>query len=103
MSIVRRFQRYLCQTWAGFLVPFYYAQEGFHHGVQVLVVWRWGKPTWEVYSWGPDMGSEDLRRHFKPLPFGSHEYYHRLGLSVESGMAKLIGRYRTWAEARDAR
>lgn len=103
MTNWRKFQRWLARSWAGFLVPFFYTQEDFHHGMQVLCVWRWGRPTWEIYSWGPNMGSEDLRRHFAPLPFGSREYYHRLQLSLESGMARLVGRYDTWREARDAR
>lgn len=103
MTVWRRLTRWLVHSWAGFLVPFYYVQEGYHHGVQVLLVWRWGRKTWEVYAWPNGMGTDSLRRHFAPLPFGSREYYHRLQLSAESGMVRLIGRYDTWQEARDAR
>ncbi len=102
MTFWRSIQRYLVQSWAAFLVPFYYTQEAYHHGVQVLFVSRWGRSCWEVYSWGPNTGSDDLAFHFKPLPLGSPEYYHRLQLSADSGLVRRVGRYPTWLQAKAA-
>lgn len=40
--------------------PLWWKQENFHHGRQLLAVWRWGRMHWEVWDWGPNTGSHDV-------------------------------------------
>jgi hypothetical protein len=94
------FWRWLHGTWARFLVPFYFAQEDFHGGHQTIVVWWFGRPRWEVYDWGPEVGAADLDDKLSPLLMGSRECYSRIQNCADAGICKLVGRYRTHEQAR---
>jgi hypothetical protein len=37
-----------------FLVPFHFVQEDYRNGKQLLLVWRWGRSTWEIWDHGAD-------------------------------------------------
>ena len=37
-----------------FLVPFHFAQEDYRKGKQLLLLWRWGQSTWEIWDHGSD-------------------------------------------------
>lgn len=76
------------------LIPFYFAQEGYHYGRQVLAVWRWGRLTWEVWDWNQGIDIEffyDLQKKGAT----DSELYDRIKFS-----AKLVATTRTWELAR---
>jgi hypothetical protein len=37
-----------------FLVPFYFVQEDYRSGKQLLLVWRWGRHHWEIWDHGTE-------------------------------------------------
>lgn len=49
------------------LTPLRWAQEDFHSGQQLLIVWRWGRRTWERWDWGVNVGSDDVHRELTGL------------------------------------
>lgn len=84
------FWRWLHNTWARFLVPFYFAQEDFFGGLQTLIVWRFGRATLEVYDWGPETSANDLTDKLAPLPIGSRECYSRIQHCANAGICNRV-------------
>lgn len=103
MTTIKRFKRWLARSWAGFLVPLYYAQEDFRMGTLYLYVSRWGAKSWEVYYFGPNTSSGDFDRMMKPHAFGTATWYERLqALCGDPTVCRRVGVCGSWQEARRA-
>jgi hypothetical protein len=80
-----------------FLVPFYFAQEDYRNGRQLLLVWRWGRSRWELWDHGLDYDSSFLDA-LKKKGATKSELYSRIKFSGELKLATT-----SWAIARAAR
>ncbi len=102
MRVTRKLARWLVQSWAGFLVPFYYAKVEWRHGTVCLFTSRFGVKRWEVYAFGSSLLWDEFCQLMRPLKYGTTEWYHRLQNLNEYGrVCRLLGRFKTWQEARN--
>lgn len=77
-----------------FVTPLQWRQENFHHGRQLLWVMRWGRRTWEVWEWGPNIGSNDVDRLLRGASKAE-------GYGTIRSRATLLLSTTTWREAKD--
>jgi hypothetical protein len=80
-----------------FLVPFYFSQEDYRNGRQLLLVWRWGRSRWELWDHEPNYDSSFLDALERKGATKS-ELYDRIKFS---GDLKLVTT--DWKIARGAR
>lgn len=98
MLLLRRFVRWIYRRCS----PMLWGQEDFHMGVLYLWVCRWGRPSWEVYYFGPNVGSDGLDRLLRPLKVGTPECYSRIQNIVAADVCRLVGRFDSWQAAKRA-
>lgn len=106
MSGMRALIAWLAMSRLAFLVPFWFAEESYSGGVQLLCVKRYGRERFEAYDWGAHTTTADKERLLYATPPGTVQRYEALQHLVRCGVVRRIGTFinRQWAlDARPSR